>query len=162
MTLRNERLTALYDKPFVVFLIGMRINRWWRIDLWLPVAFAMVRMLKELEANKEAGLLGWEGGGLGNPNLMVQYWESSEKLMEYARSKESAHFPAWSAFNKKVAETDAVGIWHETYEVAPLAFESVYNRMPPFGMGKVGQLVSATGELATAQRRLRRAAAKAA
>ena len=32
----------------VVFLIGMRINKWWKIHQWLPVFLAMPKMIKEL------------------------------------------------------------------------------------------------------------------
>lgn len=28
----NGRYTAKTDQPFVVFLIGMRINKWWPFD----------------------------------------------------------------------------------------------------------------------------------
>jgi hypothetical protein len=35
---------------FVLFLIGMRINKPWKVLKWLPVAHAMPKMLKELEA----------------------------------------------------------------------------------------------------------------
>ncbi len=31
----NGRYTAAADQPFVVFLIGMRINQWWRFEKWL-------------------------------------------------------------------------------------------------------------------------------
>ena len=41
----NGRFTATTDQPFVVFLIGMRINKWWRFDKWMPVAGAMTPML---------------------------------------------------------------------------------------------------------------------
>ena len=41
----SQRMTALMDRPFVVFLIGMRINKWWRPDLWLPVAMSMPKMV---------------------------------------------------------------------------------------------------------------------
>ncbi|MCB9597985.1 MAG: DUF4188 domain-containing protein [Sandaracinaceae bacterium] len=150
----SQRMTAVIDRPFVVFLIGMRINKWWRPDLWLPVAMAMPRMIAELEANPEHGLLGWESGGLGSPSVMIQYWRSSEDLMRYARSQDHEHLPAWSAFRKRVASTDAVGIWHETFVVSPSDYECVYANMPAFGLGKVGSLVPATGHLATARRRL--------
>jgi hypothetical protein len=33
-----------------------------------------------------------------------------------------------------------VGIWHETYEIAPGQYENVYVNMPKFGLGKVGEL----------------------
>jgi len=64
-------------------------------------------MMKELEARPELGLLGWEGGGIGNPSVMIQYWESAAHLMGYARAKEHEHLPAWSAFQTRVARTDA-------------------------------------------------------
>ena len=43
-----QRMTADVDGEVVVFLIGMRINRFWKIHKWLPVALAMPRMLREL------------------------------------------------------------------------------------------------------------------
>jgi Domain of unknown function (DUF4188) len=47
------RMTHDYDGDLVVYLIGMRINRPWRPDLWLPVFSAMPRMLAELMKDKE-------------------------------------------------------------------------------------------------------------
>ena len=44
-----KRMTAEIDGDFVVFLIGMRINKPWKIHKWLPVVLAMNPMLKELE-----------------------------------------------------------------------------------------------------------------
>jgi len=29
-----------------------------------------------------------------------------------------------------------VGVWHETYEIKPGNWESIYVNMPPFGAGK--------------------------
>jgi hypothetical protein len=40
----NERMTINFEGNFVVFLIGMRINRFWKIHKWLPVASAMPKM----------------------------------------------------------------------------------------------------------------------
>jgi hypothetical protein len=39
------RMTARLEGDFVVFLIGMRVNRWWKFGKWVPVASAMQRML---------------------------------------------------------------------------------------------------------------------
>ncbi len=151
---KMTRVTARMDREFVVFLIGMRINRWWRPDQWLPVAMAMPKMMRELEAQPERGLLGWESGGFANPTIMVQYWESLEKLLAYARASDAVHLPAWSRF-MKAARTDAVGIWHETYVVTPGRYENVYGNFPePFGLGKVGELVPASGVYASAARRV--------
>ena len=42
------RYTAQIDEPFVVFLIGMRINKWLAFSKWIPTAMAMVPMLRTL------------------------------------------------------------------------------------------------------------------
>lgn len=150
-------MTSLMDREFVVFLIGMRINKWWRPDQWLPVAAAMPRMIQELEAKPELGLLGWEGGGVSNPSLMVQYWESLEKLLHYAKAKDAEHLPAWSKFMKAANGNPSVGIWHETYVVEPGKYECVYGNFPgPFGLGKCGRWVPAEGPYASAKKRLER------
>jgi len=44
------RYTAQIDGPFVVFIIGIRINQWWALHKWVPVARAMSPMLEQLEA----------------------------------------------------------------------------------------------------------------
>lgn len=148
------RQTVEYDESFVVFLIGMRINRWLRPDLWFPVAMAMPRMMKELEGSKGLGYLGAESA-FGNPTIQMMYWESAEALIDYARSKDHEHLPAWVDFKQKAGKTDAVGIWHETYRVQPGMHECVYANMPAFGLGKVGKLVPATGHRMRAADRLK-------
>ena len=45
------RYTAQIEGPFVVFLIGLRINRVLAFGKWIPVAKAMPRMLSELYGN---------------------------------------------------------------------------------------------------------------
>jgi Domain of unknown function (DUF4188) len=47
------RITARIDRPFVVSLIGMRINRLLAFRKWVPVARAMGPMLKELYQHPE-------------------------------------------------------------------------------------------------------------
>ena len=44
-TIQPGRLTAQTSTPLVVFLIGMRINRFRAVGEWLPVARAMGPML---------------------------------------------------------------------------------------------------------------------
>jgi hypothetical protein len=150
MTVLPDRLTVPNDKSIVVFLIGMRINRWWMIHRWLPVALAMPRMLKELRARPDSGYL----GGIFLPGMTVQYWESTEKLIAYAHDRKGEHYPAWSRFQRKVGTDGSVGIWHETYAVPAGAFESVYVDMPRHGLGKFLDVVPARGARATAERRL--------
>ncbi len=146
-----QRMTAQVDGDFVVFLIGMRVNKPWKIHKWLPVILAMPRMLKELAANPESGFL----GHIMSSRVIVQYWRSFDDLEAYARSKDQEHRPAWVAFNKRVgASREDVGIWHETYQVRAGEYEAVYSGMPPFGLGQVGELVAATGRQESARGRL--------
>jgi hypothetical protein len=41
--IHHERLSATLDGEFVVFVIGMRINKVLQVHKWLPVATAMPR-----------------------------------------------------------------------------------------------------------------------
>ena len=148
-----DRLTAQVDGEFVVFLIGMRINRMWKVHKWLPVALAMPRMLRELQSDPQSGFLGVESW-IGNPTISLQYWRSFEHLEKYAKDSARLHRPAWAAFNRAVASNGDVGIWHETYRVRPGDFECIYNNMPPFGLAKATNAVSAKGRLETARARM--------
>ncbi len=112
--LHAERLTAQLDGDFVVFLIGMRINRPWRLDKWWSVSTAMPRMIGELRRRPELGLLHHELW-VGRTFLVLQYWRSLEQLLDYATNRDAAHLPAWRAFNRAVGTDGSVGIWHETY-----------------------------------------------
>ena len=53
----RKRLTAGLEGDFVVFLIGMRINKPWNVHKWWPVAAAMPRMIKELYLQPELGFI---------------------------------------------------------------------------------------------------------
>jgi len=137
-----------------VFLIGMRINRLWKIWKWLPVVQAMMKMLKELAAHPELGMLAARGvPGLRSPS-MLQYWKSSEHLRAYAHGASGIHLPAWQAFNKSIGTNGDVGIWHETYVVPRGNLEAIYVNMPRFGLGLAGTLFPAKGHRASAAKRL--------
>jgi hypothetical protein len=150
--IQPERMHASLDGDFVVFLIGMRINRFWKIHKWLPVTRAMPRMLKELAQQPELGLLSSEMW-FGRTLIMVQYWRSAEQLLAYATSKDATHLPAWKAFNQAVGTSGDVGIWHETYRIAAGASENIYVNMPPFGLGRAGTLRPVTAERNSARQR---------
>jgi hypothetical protein len=49
----SERVHAELDEPFVVFVVGMRINSLRRVRAWLPVFRVMPRMLRELDGDAE-------------------------------------------------------------------------------------------------------------
>ena len=150
-TIINERMTAEIDGEFVVFLIGARINKPWKIHKWLPVARAMPRMIKELEADPESGYL----GGFGGPTVMVQYWRSFEHLENFARDASDPHAKTWREYYRRhAAHGEGAGIWHETFLVRAGEYEAIYNNMPPFGLGKAGRLVP-VAESSTARLRIR-------
>ena len=150
----DKRVCAEIDGPFVVFLIGIRLNRWWKFWQWLPVFRAMPRMLIELGRQPELGLL-HARSHFGFPGAMVvQYWRSYAALEAYASARDKAHLPAWAAFNKAIGSNGDVGIWHETFLVNPGSYENVYNNMPAWGMGRAGTLHDASGARARAMGRL--------
>jgi Domain of unknown function (DUF4188) len=135
------RYTHRHPGDLVVFLIGMRINRPWRPDLWLPVFLAMPRMLAELSKEPGSGLLGFRFAiGPAGP-VIVQYWDSVDKLYDYASALDSEHRPAWTDFNRRARKAPkAVGIWHETFAVSRA--ETMYVSMPTEGLAKATELVA--------------------
>lgn len=151
-----ERMVAQIEGDFVVFLIGMRVNRFWPPHKWIPAFFAMPRMLIELSKLpvEDTGFLGYNNVGFGT---VLQYWRSFEHLEAYANARDRAHFPAWAAFNKRMRDDrGAVGIFHETYLVKAGQYETLYSGMPPFGLGKATTLVPATAATSSARKRLGR------
>src|SRR5579862_8475177 len=71
--IQRDRLTANLEGGFVVFLIGMRINRPLLIHKWWPVVVAMPRMLKELYRQPELGFLHAEAW-FSRTIILLQYW----------------------------------------------------------------------------------------
>jgi hypothetical protein len=150
-TVIPQRMTAEVDGDFVVFLIGMRVNKLWRPRSWWPVFAAMRPMLRELDANPQLGCLGYTFGW----PVIVQYWRSFDHLESYARASDHLHLPSWRRFNKAMSESRGdVGIWHETFRVDAGAYETVYSGMPPYGLGRAGKLVPAGGMRETARQRM--------
>ena len=122
----------------------------------IRLAAAMPPMIAELKRDPSIGLLHaqyfvyWRGVGV------MQYWRSFEQLHAYAHARDAAHLPAWAEFNRRIGNSGSVGIWHETYIVAPGQYESIYANMPRFGLGAAAQHVPASGRLETARSRIGR------
>ena len=145
-------MTAKLDGDFVVFLIGMKINKPWKLHKWVPFLFAMPRMIKELEENPESGFLGC----IFDRKVIVQYWRSFDHLEAYARDKDLEHWPAWIAFNRRVGKSRGdVGIWHETYRVRADDYEAIYSGMPRFGLAAAGDHLSITEAKESARERIK-------
>ena len=157
--IRSHRVHADRDGDFVVFHIGMRVNALWKVHRWLPIALVAPRMVRELEADPDSGLLGSRtvvGPGLRNVGF-VQYWRSFEALRAYARDSDRLHVAAWREYTQSPTNDEAaVGIWHETYLVEDGAYETVYNNMPPFGLAASdgADVAPATGRHETAAGRV--------
>ena len=154
MHIPKGRYAAKIKGDFVVFLIGMRINRLLLPHKWLPITFAMSRMLKELAKHPELGMLHAQTFVSGRTVLVVQYWRSFDQLHAYAHSKNFEHLPAWAAFNRKVGGNGSVGIFHESYLVKDGQYEGLSVDMPRHGLAKAGEMVPATGHMRDARSRL--------
>ncbi len=150
------RFTAATDQPFVVFLIGMRVNRFSALRKWTSVGRAMPPMIESLLRHPEKGCLGAESFFRIWPltTMMVSYWRSFEDLEHFAHDKDDPHLAPWREFNRRIGKDGTVGIWHETYLVAAGQYEAVYANMPPFGLAKATTQAPAVGRRETARRRL--------
>ncbi len=144
-------MTAEIGGDFVLFLIGMRVNRPLKIHKWLPITLAMGRMVRELEEHPEWGCLATQA----RIGVAIQYWRSFAQLEAYAQSADGEHLPAWKAFNQKVrASSGVVGIWHETYLIRQGNCEAMYVSMPRFGLAAAGCHVPVGASKDSARQRL--------
>lgn len=148
----SGRFTAEIDGEFVVFLIGMRVNRFLAVHKWFPVFKAMGPMIRELYMNRELGFLGTEFFWSWRGVILIQYWRSYDQLEKYARG--GIHLEAWKKFNQSIGSDGTVGIYHETYRVEPGNYECIYGNMPRFGLGNVANHIPATGKRETSRSRM--------
>jgi hypothetical protein len=139
----NHRFTTDYQQPFVVFLIGMRVNRGLQVRKWAWVAAQMGKMLPVLYQHPEKGFLGGDTYFSMFPFtiLLVSYWRSFDDLERFARAKDDPHLKSWQEFYQRVGTDGSVGIFHETYMISPGQYEAVYVNTAPLG------LVKATGSV---------------
>jgi hypothetical protein len=147
------RYTAQADKGFVVFLIGMRFNKPWKVNQWWPVASAMPKMLRTLDQHPELGCLGYQSW-FGQTTLLVQYWRDFDSLDRFSKDKELPHLEPWRRFNKAIRNSGDVGIWHETFRVNAGEYEAVYGNMPVFGLAKATAHVPVGHKAQTAAARI--------
>ncbi len=134
----------------VVFLIGMRVNRWRSVRRWTWVARQMPAMLRSLARQPDSPLLGFRSWVSGRNLMTVQYWRSAEELGAFARDPDHPHARAWREFNRRVAASADVGIWHETFTAGQDQVESLYANMPTFGLAAALGRTPATARRRTA------------
>jgi hypothetical protein len=147
------RYTASFEGDFVVFLIGMRVNRPLKISSWLPVAVAMPKMLRAIEQDPDLGCLGYHLW-FGRTTLALQYWRDFESLDQFARDATLPHLEPWRRFNRRIGTSGDVGIWHETYRVRAGEYEAVYGNMPMFGLAAAGAHLPVSLKAETARARI--------
>ncbi|MEU6857255.1 DUF4188 domain-containing protein [Glycomyces sp. NPDC046736] len=133
---RPGRVVVDYEEDFVVFTVGMRVNKFWKFGKWVPMFNAMPRMLRELQADPELGLMDSRITFGGRGIAVVQYWRSADHLERYAHSQIHAHRGFWKWFNRNVKDNGDVGLWHELYHVRAGEHETSYVNMPPYGLAK--------------------------
>ena len=148
------RFTAQTDEPFVVFIIGMRVNKFFAFRKWIATGMAMGPMIRTLYEHPEKGFLGaqtlisWRG------ITTIQYWRSFDDLEKFARDKDDPHLESWRRFNKTIGSDGSVGIFHETFLVDAGKYEALYGNMPITGLAAATKHVPAIGKRETARRRL--------
>ena len=148
------RYTAEIDGDFVVFVIGMRLNKLWKVHRWGPVFMAMPPMLRELDRHPDKGLLGVRTMWFGRTITLLQYWRSFEQLEHFSRAADDPHLAAWRRFNRRVGANGDVGIYHETFKVPAGGYECVYGNMPIVGLAAAGRHVPVGRRTDTARQRI--------
>lgn len=135
----DGRWTADIEGDFVVFIIGMRANRPWKLRKTLAVARAMPPILRDLEEHPEKGCLGSRQAMFSPISpVVVQFWRDFDSLERYAR-EDMLHSEPWKRFFKVVGLNGDVGIWHETFQVRAGDYEAIYGNMPRFGLALAGE-----------------------
>lgn len=103
------RYTTELDGEVAVFLIGMRINRPWKVSKWWPVFVAMPRMLRRLQAQPDLGLLHVQQGMLSGHPLVLCYFRSIEHLSRSAKDPSLSSPGARSTARSPAPATSASG-----------------------------------------------------
>jgi Domain of unknown function (DUF4188) len=150
------RLTTERDKDLVVFLIGMRVNRLLAIHQWFTVFLTMLPMMREIQADPDSGLLGASTWISRREIMIVQYWDTYDQLVAYATSSTKKHRRAWNNFNQRRGRAaKTVGVFHETYVVAPDRMETIYDAMPPILLGNATRAAAVSRSRNSSRERLR-------
>ncbi|MEU9508358.1 DUF4188 domain-containing protein [Micromonospora sp. NPDC048170] len=163
----GPRMAAEIEGDFAVFMTGMRVNNFFKVNRWLPTFWSMGGVLKAMFADQEAtGALHAHAYWGNRGAVMIAYFRSIEHLERFANNRELAHSKALQDYFRRMKDNSVVGIWHESYVVRNGEYEAVYNHMPvATGLAAAGECVpvSRRGNSASARRATgARAAAEAA
>ncbi len=157
----NGRFAGKIEGDFVVFVIGMRINKLLLIHKWLPVAKAMPPMIRELAAKPELGFLHAQlylsGRTLTTINSARRPCAASTNCHRRLRPRQRPTTPSrlGRLHIARLGSNGAVGaIYHEAYLVPAGQYESIYVNMPRTGLSKAAELIPAVGRMQSAKSRL--------
>lgn len=151
------RFTAQMEEPFVVFRLGIYINRFLFFWKWIPTLKSLMPVIHLLTHAKATGLLhSFAISYILRGKGFVQYWQSLDDLEAFARDETSPYFELWRRYHDSPGADGSVGIWYETFLVEAKKYEVVYDNMPVSGLAAASTHVPAVGRLETARRRLGR------
>jgi hypothetical protein len=88
---------------------------------------------------------------------IIQYWRSFDQLEAFARNQDDQHWQPWRDFNRKVGRSGDVGVYHETYRIAPGQYESIYSNVPVMGLAAAGHHVAVGARTEAARDRMQAA-----
>lgn len=154
------RTTATIEGGYLVFLVGLHINKVWRPDRWLGTLLAGRAMDRALRAEPASGMLDSRLVITGRGPMFVQIWRSFEDLERFANAPDGLHQAAWKKFYKSVGRSGEVGVWHETYRVPAGGYEALYLNMPRYGLANAGELVPVGPRGGSARQRMSGAGAQ--
>ena len=114
---------AHHNKPVCVFIFGLTIKHWWRVDIWLPIYWRFFRMTRQLTDNGHP-CLSKIRTFYGLKPVTIQYWQSLSALRDFAQDQSGDHVVAWGAFNTMLINAQrqnkqpSVGLWHVILNVS--------------------------------------------
>lgn len=126
--------TAITEKSFVIFFIGIRVNNLWAVHKWLPFVVRLFALKVHLKNQYQASLLNTNTWFSWREIMLVQYWDSLENLEAFSRSEIEPHIRIWRKYNQSIGKSAHLGVWHETYLIKKEDYECVYNNMPRVGL----------------------------
>jgi hypothetical protein len=134
---------ARRDEPFAIFLFGMPLNRLRGLPRFLWGLRVLRRVLRDLNAHPERGL------------LAGRVYRAGWTLVAWARDHRLPHRKPWQQYLREALDDGAMGLWHETYLASPGSWEGVYLNMPPWGLAAGVEAVEMQATKGSARERLR-------
>lgn len=134
MKLIAPRYSATLDGDFVLFIVGMRINRLCAIHIWPAILLRALRIIRSATPGAN-GLLSREIVISGKGIALITYWDDFDQWEEFGNS-DNHHRSSWKYFYERVINSKAVGLWHELYSIKQGEYQTIYMQMPPKGLSR--------------------------